>query len=267
MTARSFDADGAAAALWAAWQAGEAITALPDALRPTTRADGYAVQARLAGRSPHPAAGWKIAATSVAGQRHIGVSGPLAGRLLVERTHPEGTVLSMAGNRMAVAEPEFVFRFGRDLAPRSSPYTVPEVLAAVAELRLGIEVPNSRFLDFVQAGEAQLVADNACAHEFILGPVVHAEWRTADLATHRVHATVAGPRRRYERDGVGGNVLGDPRIALAWLVNELSSLGITAQQGQVVTTGTCVPPLEIEAGDEVTADFGAFGRMQQRFTA
>jgi 2-keto-4-pentenoate hydratase len=81
-----------------------------------------------------------------------------------------------------------------------------------------------------------------------------------------VHARVTGTARSYTRDGVGANVLGDPRTALVWLVNELSQLGLTLAAGQFVTTGTCVVPLEIVVGDTVEADFGALGRMSARFT-
>jgi 2-keto-4-pentenoate hydratase len=211
-------------------------------------------------------AGWKIAATSLAGQRHINVSGPLAGRILAERVHGDGATVSMAGNRMAVAEAEFVFVMARDLSPRTEPYSQAEVMDAVADLHLGIEVPNSRFADFLRAGEAQLIADNACAHEFVLGGRVEAPWRDVDLAAHPMHATVESVARRYERDGVGANVLGDPRIALTWLANELSQLGVTLAAGQFVTTGTCVVPLEIVAGDRVVADFGVFGRVSAAFS-
>jgi 2-keto-4-pentenoate hydratase len=34
----------------------------------------------------------------------------------------------------------------------------------------------------------------------------------------------------------------------------------------VVTTGTCMVPLEVAPGDTVVADFGLFGRMSLRFT-
>src|SRR5579862_4617295 len=75
--------------------------------------------------------GWKIAATSEAGQKHINVDGPMAGRILSETLIADGGTASMAGNEMRVAEPEFAFRMGRDLPPRSQPYTVREVLDAV----------------------------------------------------------------------------------------------------------------------------------------
>jgi 2-keto-4-pentenoate hydratase len=114
----------------------------------------------------------------------------------------------------------------------------------------------------VHAGEGQLIADNACAHDLILGPAVDADWRRLDLVTHPVSAEVVG---RYRRDGSGAAVLGDPRVALRWLVNELSGIGEVARAGQVVITGTCMASLEIQEGDLVQADFGALGALEARF--
>lgn len=126
------------------WLAGGVIDELPEAIRPKTRADGYAIQALLEGKSAKPLYGWKIAATSTAGQKHINVDGPLAGRLLAERAFPSGATLLFGANRMRVAEPEFAFKMGRDLKPRTASYTVDEVLAAVASLHPAIEIPDSR---------------------------------------------------------------------------------------------------------------------------
>src|SRR5947208_2673943 len=81
------------------------------------------------------------------------------------------------------------------------------------------QLPESRFTDYAKVGPAQLIADNACAHRFVLGPQAPDAWRGMDLAAHRVVGAVAG---RLEREGRGANVLGDPRLALTWLANELS---------------------------------------------
>ena len=251
----------AAETIHRAWQAGEVIEALPEAQRPATRAEGYAIQAGLEAFSKAPRAGWKIAATSSAGQQHIGVDQPLAGRLFVERLVEPGASVSIAQNRMRVAEPEFAFRFARDLGPRATAYTTQEVMDAVGALHLCIELPDSRFRDFARAGGPSLIADNACTRELVVGPRVTAEWRAVDLARHAVRAEVGA---RYTREGIGSNVLGDPRVALAWLVNEVTALGVTIKAGELVTTGTCVVPLEIEPGDEVRADFGSLGKISVR---
>src|SRR5690348_4265612 len=147
--------------LWEHWTGGRRLAQIPEPIRPSSRADGYAVQATLEGRSGAPLFGWKIAATSIAGQRHINVDGPLAGRLLAEKVVPDGSTISLAGNQMRVAELELAFRMGRDLAPRAKPYTVDEVMAAVATLHPAIEIPDSRYDDFCAVGAAQLIADNA----------------------------------------------------------------------------------------------------------
>ncbi|MGG5819016.1 2-keto-4-pentenoate hydratase [Falsiroseomonas sp. HW251] len=242
------------------WRTGTVLDALPPPLRPATRAEGYAIQAQLERLRAGPPRGWKIAATSTAGQQHIGVDGPLAGRLLPEMVHADGATLPFGANRMRVVEAEFAFRMGRDLPPRAEAYAIEEVMAAVTALQLAIEIPDSRFADFATAGAAQLIADNACAHLLVLGPEAPASWRGMDLAAHRVAARAG----RLEREGIGSNVLGDPRIALAWLANELSRHGITLGAGQFVTTGTCIVPLEVAAGDAVSADFGVLGRVGLR---
>ena len=121
-----------------------------------------------------------------------------------------------------------------------------------------IEIPDSRFHDFTLVGLAQLVADNACAHRFVLGSAATVEWRAIDLAAHKVRALKDGA---VAGEGSGANVLGDPRIALTWLANELSRHGLTLKAGEVVTTGTCVKPVEIAVGDRIEGDFGPLGRV------
>lgn len=246
----------AAETIWQLWQAGEAIDALAPGERPGTRGEGYAAQAGFEAFSPR--AGWKIAATSAGGQAHIKIDGPIAGRVLAATVLEDGATVSLTGNRMRVAEPEFAFRFVRDLPPRATPYDVAEVLEAVADLHLTIELPDSRFTDFTAVGAPSLIADNACARELVVGPPVAADWRDVDLSRHPVQAEVAG---RYTRDGIGAEVLGDPRAALTWLVGEVTGLGLTIAAGEIVTTGTCMKPLEVRPGDRVTADYGPFGRI------
>ena len=188
------------------WRAGTKLDALDDWLRPSDRTEGYAIQAAIERYSTTNLFGWKIAATSEAGQKHINVDGPMAGRILAETVIPDGGTTSMAGNEMRVGEPEFAFRMARDLPPRPSPYTVQEVLDAVGTLHPAIEIPDSRFANFVGAGAAQIIADNACAHLFVLGPATTADWRARDLVEERPVTTLRG----QQFIGHGKNVLGDP---------------------------------------------------------
>ncbi len=256
----------AARLLWDCAESGQFMGDLGSDIRPQTRAEGYQIQALWPNVSGNRVLGWKIAATSQAGREHIGVSGPLAGRILTSRVHRDGDVVPARGNGMRVAEPEFGFAFGRDLAPRGAPYSVDEVLAAVDTVFPSIEVPSSRFADFVKAGEPQLLADNACAGRFVFGSPSRLDWRQHDFRNHEVRAIVnRGGRTVLQRVGRGEAVLGDPRDALAWLVNEVSQLGLTLQAGQVVSTGTCMVPMQITPGDAIEADYGVLGRVRLSF--
>jgi len=153
---------------------------------------------------------------------------------------------------------EFAFRMGRDFPPRKAPYAQAEVMAGVASLHPAIELPDTRYTDVTAVGAAQLIADNACAHKFVLGPATAIDWRSIDLAAHPVRAVIGGA---VAGEGVGANVQGDPRIALTWLANELSRHGLTLKAGEVVTTGTCVKPVPITPGDQVLGDFGPLGQV------
>jgi 2-keto-4-pentenoate hydratase len=256
------DAAEAGAILWRHWREGTSCEALPERCRPSTRQEGYAIQAELARASGQAVAGWKIAATSAAGQRHIGVDGPLAGRLLAGRVLPAGVPVPLGHNRMRVAEAEFAFTFARPVVFRGDVASIGDALDAVRSIRPAIEIPDSRFDNFLTAGAAQLIADAACACWVIFGPERAAGWRERDLVNHHVWALRNGVPAS---EGTGANVLGGPAIALAWIVNELRQAGEAVRAGDVVITGTCVPPVAIEPGDDVRMDFGDLGSMAVEF--
>jgi 2-keto-4-pentenoate hydratase len=59
------------------WRAGTKLDGLDTSYRPRDRAEGYAIQAEIERTSGGQRFGWKIAATSEAGQKHINVDGPM----------------------------------------------------------------------------------------------------------------------------------------------------------------------------------------------
>ncbi len=253
----------AASILWSAWQNKRRLEredGLPERCRPRNLHEGYAVQDAL-GELAGATIGWKIAATSEAGQRHIGVDAPLAGRIYQRFVHAPGAALPSAHLGMRVVEAEFAFRMARDLPRRARPYEQGEVMDAVGALHLAIEVPDSRYHDFVAAGAWQMIADDSCAAYFVLGPEAP-NWRDVDLAQHTVELHKNG---KVAATGIGGNVLGDPRIALTWLANEVAHRWQGLRAGEIVTTGTCLVPPRIDPGDSAVADFGAFGKVAVSF--
>lgn len=248
------DCQAAADLLTGKLREGRQVDNLPEPLRPATRAEAYRIQSALETHSDRPVAGWKIAATSAAGQAHINVDGPLAGRIFAERLLSNGDTVPLDGNNMRVAELEFAFRLGRDLPPRDGGYGIFEVQQAVASLHPSVEIPASRYSDFCAVGAEALIADNSCALSFLIGPAfAPSDWQGRDLTAWTVTAHMNG---REDVRGIGANVLGDPWQALLWLVNECSAHRLALTEGQVVSTGTCLIPVPVRPGDVLTTDYG-----------
>ena len=251
----------AAEILWRARRERKLLSGLPADCRPQSLVEGYAVQDAMAALSGQAVAGWKIAATSEAGQRHIGVSEPLAGRLFADFVLADGARIEAAPLLMRVIEAEFAFRMGRDLPPRGRPYEVAEAVEAAAGLNLAIEVPDARFERFAEVGPAQIAADDAFAAWFVLGPALQ-DWRGLDLPRQQVRVTRNGS---LAGEGRGANVLGDPRVALAWIANERAARGEGLKAGEIITTGTCVTPVPIGPGDRMEAEFLGLGSVRVAF--
>jgi len=184
--------------------------------------------------------------------------------LLNSRRLSPGAQLNLQGNLMRVMEAEFAFRMKRDVLRHGpTPLTTAEVMDAVAALHLAIEIPNSRYTAFEDVGEASLIADFACAGHVVIGPEVNATWRDLALDAHKVQVFRQGA---WVADGIGANVLGDPRWALTWLANELQDHGMHWKQGDIVITGTGVVPVAVSEGDQMLADFGVLGQLAVSFT-
>ena len=247
----------AAELIWNSWENGQKIVSLPKKLIPSSRKESYKIQENLEKISGDLVVGWKIAATSKEGQKHIGVGGPLAGRILQNKLYKPDDTLIFGHNKMAVAEPEFAFKIGTTLKPTKTLYNLEDVMKLVESLHLSIELPDSRFKDFANVGELNLISDNACAHQFAISQGIDYHWQSLDLSKHEVKIY----NSTIQHHGIGANVLGDPRIALTWLINELSQNDITIHKGMIVSTGTCSIPLPIKSGDKITADFGELGSI------
>ena len=144
-------------------------------LRPHDRAEGYAIQALIEHHSAHPL----VRLEDRRDQRSRTEAHQC--RRADGRAHPaesviaDGGTTSLDGNEMRVAEPEFAFRMRVDLPPRATPYPVQEVLDAVDTLHPAIEFRIRASRISSAPAKPQIIADNACAHQFVLGP--------ADLST------------------------------------------------------------------------------------
>ena len=258
---RAEDMARGGALLWEAWQERTQMDALPADCRPGTLDEAYAVQDGLAERAGLALAGYKIGATNAQVQARFGVDAPFSGRLFAD--HVGGSPLTVPANTVNfyAIEAEFDFVMASALAPRAAPYTREEVRAAVASVHPAIEVPDSRYADWLSMKAPDLIGDNAIGCMLCLGPEA-AGGLDHDLAGQPVIVRVNG---EVVSEGAGANVLGDPWNVMAWLANHLSERGLTLEAGHVVTTGSAADVVQCQPGDTVTAEFGPIGQAEVHF--
>ncbi len=230
-----------------------AIAALTDDLDGLDLDHGYAVQ-RLARANAGPLVGWKLGVTSRAKQAQVGVDAPIRGYLSVDHALDLGEPLAVADHIAPRTEPEIVLIMGRDLAGPA--VTASQVLGATAAVAVGIEVLDSRYLDY-RFTMPDVVADNASAGRFVVGtpmPLAGVDLRLVGVV--------------FEKNGVlvatasGAASLGHPASAVAWLVRSLAVDGDGLRAGDVILSGGLTAAVGVAAGDVVTATIDRLGSVE-----
>lgn len=250
----AFDPDRTAQALVAARRARRLLTGLPPGLVPATLADGIAAQvvvAKLSGA--HPPAGFKIGATARRMQEYLGLPGPAAGFMAEADLHGSGSTLAFAPFLNPGVECELAVVLAQDLP--QGPCSAEQAAAAVGELMPAIEVVENRYGPLDALGTPTLVADQVFHAGAIIGEP-YPDWRAVDLCTLAGSLSVDGQVRGT---GVGGDLLGDPMAALAWLAasEEAAAFG-GLRAGQVVMLGSIVPPVWLDGPATIDVRFPPF---------
>lgn len=212
----------------------------PRAGQPSDEAEGYRLQAELAawleGRGWGRQTGWKVGATTGVMQKLLSIDHPCAGTVLAERTFRGSRTLPFASLRRPGIECEIAVRLGSDPPIARAPFDARRIAPYVATVMPAMELVDDRYGDFRTWTPAALIADDFFHSATVLGPEV-ANWRIFDLAgmsgVTRIDGVEVGRGR-------GGDVMGDPIAALAWLANRLADLGQGLKTGQFVLLGSLV---------------------------
>lgn len=234
------------------------LEALPEACRPATIDDGYAVQNALADLWGLEVAGWKIGATAQPTRDMLKVDAPFAGRIFEPYVLDSAAEVAADAFLFHAVESEIALRLGRDLPPRAAPYSADEVASAVASAHPAFELVNHYWVDLMTAGVPDIVADNSSNGGLVVGPG-REDWQALDLEAIEAVLTVDGVERGR---GLGALAYGGPVKAVAWLANEMSARGIGLTAGQYVSTGTLTGLTLCEPGQTASADFGPLGTVQ-----
>ncbi len=198
--------------------------------------------------------GWKLGLTSRNKQQAMGLDAPLYGRVTSGMLSTYGEPVLLDRFIHPRVECEIAFLLARDVA---APATITSVLAATEVVFAAVDVLDSRYESF-QFTLADVVADNASAGAFYLGPIAR---RPADLPDLRLLGAVVRVDGDVAMTAAGAAVMGHPAASVAWLANQLAGVGETLRAGQLVFSGGVTAPVPVVAGRSVTFEFDQLGTI------
>ena len=256
----------AAALLCAARIERRRFNRLPEACRPADEATAYAVQdalhARLTAADWGAQAGHKIGCTTPVMQRFLGIPNPCAGGVFAPTVQHERGTFRHADFLHVGVECEIAVRLAQDLPAARAPFDRHTAAAAVGACMAAIEVVDDRYADYRSLDAPTLVADDFFNAGCVLGAPVEA-WRELDLTVLRGRMTINGIE---VGTGRGGDILGHPLEALAWLANALAARDSQLTAGEFVLLGSVVETRWVEAGDRVEIEIEGLGSASGAFT-
>jgi 2-oxo-3-hexenedioate decarboxylase len=187
--------------------------------------------------------GVKVGLTSEAKQRQLGLHEPVYGWLTDAMAMRSPAIVDLRRQIHPRVEPEIGFRLGDAMQ-------IEAVFPA-------FEMVDSRYEGF-KFGMADVIADNTSAAGVVLGADVATP---ADLAAVRCSLRVNGEE---VATATGADVLGDPKRALDWVVEQAERAGRPLIAGMVVLSGGMTDFVPLRRGDRVEADFGDLGAVSVR---
>jgi 2-keto-4-pentenoate hydratase len=231
------------------WRERRPIDILPAELMPADLDEAYRI--RLAFEEIETAggrgavAGFKIGLTTPIMQRLCGVEEPCYGAIFASEVHHGRAELTVGNYCRLGIETEIAVRLGEDL---SHGHDRDRVAGAVESCMAAIELLEDLRHDYKRLSAAAMVAGNVWNAGIVVAPPV-AEWRRLDLAQLTARLTVNGIEIGH---GKGGDVMGNPLNALAWLAEKRAASGAPLKRGTIVMTGSMVP-IQFPARGDIAA--------------
>ena len=240
------------------------LVALPEDIRPSDEDDAYLVQESLheylteAGLGQF--AGYKIGCTTPVMQKYLGIPNPCAGRVFERTTRSISGTYRYEDFMRPGVECEIAARLKADLPPSGAPYDISSVAPALDSVMASIEIVDDRWEDYKAIDTPSLIADDFFAAGCVQGPPV--PWTDQEIVELEGSMWVNGD---LIGTGRGGDILGHPLAALAWLANLMAGRGKSLLAGEFVSLGSIVQTSWVNKGDVVKIDIGGLGKATAVF--
>lgn len=247
------------------WQARLTGTFCEPISEPLSVEQAYSIQSACTQASDEVVVGYKIGATSNETLEILGLEEPFFGPLYKSALSTndgqiERQQLPLFTQHKSRVEAEFVVSMKNDFARGESnaDIVIDDILEHIDWMAPGLEIVASRFRTVAEKPGCFAIADFGANQHMIIGQAFQA-WPELDLTSHPVKLSITNQPDVIGHSGM--SIYGNPLQFVCWLLNQPAMHSQGLQAGQIISCGTCTGAPFIEVGDQITADYGALGRL------
>jgi 2-keto-4-pentenoate hydratase len=202
--------------------------------------------------------GWKVGFGAPVMLERMKIAGPLVGFLTQNAHVPPGGNISLAGWIKPVIEPEIAVHIGRDVFAGADRDTAK---AAIAGISPALEIVD--FYEPAEDPERILGHDIYQRHVVIGGPVPARAGNSAEGLTCRIIRRGAESARTTDPQANTGDWINIVRH----VADMLAAFGGGLRAGEFIITGSVVPPIAHEPGEDgIAFEVDPVGGVSVRFT-
>ena len=198
--------------------------------------------------------GRKIGLTTPVAQKAFNADAPDQGFLLSDMMYASGACIPWHGLIEPLAEVELAFRMAA--AVESMP-SFDEFQSLLAEISLAVEIVDSR-IEGWKIDLTDMIADNGVAGAFVTGNFMLTEVVRSSGLNGSVFCQIG--QDRSERALTDKAVIESVEAAY-WLAGKAIELGVPLQKGEIILSGSLMPPVKIRGGDSVRTSIEGLGSV------
>jgi 2-keto-4-pentenoate hydratase len=202
--------------------------------------------------------GWKLAFGAPAAMERLATKAPLVGFLMERALLTSGASLSLAGWKKPAAEPEIAVHLGKELPGGADRDTAK---AAIAGLGPAIEIAD---VECPPEEVERVLAGDIYQRNLVLG----------SMDASRAGGALDGLSCRVAKNGIElanpshlQELTGELIDNVRYVADLLAAFGEALLAGQIIIAGSILPPIWVEAGEEIVFQLQPIDTISIRFAA
>lgn len=200
--------------------------------------------------------GWKLGLGTPAAREALGTPGPLIAAITDRGLVGSGDRLDLSGFGRPVVEPEIAVHLRLDLAGEVSAEAARAAIEGFGPAIEVADVPEDR-------GDVQAILEGGIFHRAVVVGAPEVGIDAGELRSLSTWIECNGDVVARTEDPTA--LTGDPVELIRDVARFLAAFGERLRAGEVVITGSVVPPIAVAPGDTISAQFDRLGEVSISF--